>query len=319
MAKVQDVAALSGLSTSTVSPYLNKNGYVSKKAAAKIEKAIAELDFRPSFLGRSLKYNRSFIIAICVPMVSHPFFAKMIQAVENEAYRMGYKLLVTDSDNKREREEDFIELVLNKRVDGIIFVTHNKYETFDDSLPVVTIDRSFGPKVPCVTSDNYDAVYAGLAYLYNKGRRHIGFIGGRPNVQSEVLERYKAYQDFIRDKGLDDLSFYVDSRHGEELGNAYKFITKYQHLDAIVTSSDAYGFACYRALGYDSSATRKVDIITYDGIMNDWIQYPTFTAIKQNIDEMAKAVVDVLIKQMNKEPVKSKYIVKTEFIKGETA
>ena len=59
MAKVQDVAALSGLSTSTVSRYLNKNGYVSKKAAAKIEKAIAELDFRPSFLGRSLKYNRS--------------------------------------------------------------------------------------------------------------------------------------------------------------------------------------------------------------------------------------------------------------------
>lgn len=319
MASVKDVATYSGLGKTTVSRYLNKNGYVSKKSAAKIEKAITALGYRPNSLGRNLKYNRSNTIAICVPMVSHPFFAKMIQAVENEAYRNGYKLLVTDSDNKREREEAFIDLVLQNQVDGIIFVTHNKYETFDDTLPVVTIDRSFGENVPCVTSDNYEATYQALSYLHGLGMRKIGFIGGRPSVRSEVLRRYHAYEDFIKEHGLNDLAYYIDSRHGEEHAKASEYIQIHPDVEAIITTSDAYGFACYRALGYDGKGEHKVKIITYDGIMNDWIQQPTFTAIRQDIEAMAKTVVSVLISQIKKEKVASKYIVKTNFIKGETA
>lgn len=319
MASVKDVAAHSGLGKTTVSRYLNKNGYVSKKSAAKIEKSIEELGYRPNFLGRNLKYNRSNTIAICVPMVSHPFFAKMIQAVENEAYRNGYKLLVTDSDNKREREEAFIDLVLQNQVDGIIFVTHNKYETFDETLPAVTIDRSFGTSIPCITSDNYEASYQALEYLYNLGLRKIGFIGGRPSVRSEVVHRYHAYSDFIKEKGLEDYSYYVESRHGEEHSKAREYLRKFPDIEAIFTTSDAYGFACYRALGYDGQGTKKVKIITYDGIMNDWIQQPTFTSIRQDIDAMAKMVLSVLVKKIKKEKVDSKYIVKTSFIKGETA
>lgn len=319
MASVKDVAARSGLGKTTVSRYLNKNGYISKKSAAKIEKAIGELGYRPNSLGRNLKYKRSNTIAICVPVVSHPFFAKMIQAVENEAYRNGYKLLVTDSDNQREREEAFIELVLQNQVDGIIFVTHNKYETFDDTLPVVTIDRSFGTNVPCVTSDNYEATYAALEYLLSLGIKKIGFIGGRPTVRSEVLQRYHAYADFIKEHNLEDYSFYVDSRHGEEHAKASEFVKSRPDLEGIVTSSDAYAFACYRALGYDGKTEHKVKIISYDGIMNDWIQHPTFTAVRQDIEAMARTVVAVLIKQIKKEPVESKYIVKTRFVKGDTA
>jgi LacI family sucrose operon transcriptional repressor len=319
MASVKDVAAHSGLGKTTVSRYINKKGYVSKKAAKKIEESIQALGYRPNSLGRNLKYNRSNTIAICVPMVSHPFFAKMIQAVENEAYRNGYKLLVTDSDNKREREEAFIDLVLQNQVDGIIFVTHNKYETFDATLPVVTIDRSFGTDVPCVTSDNYEATYQALLYLYQLGLRKIGFIGGRPSVTSEVLHRYHAYLDFVHDYQLVDRSSYVDSRHGEEHAKASDYIRLHPDLEAIITSSDAYGFACYRALGYDGKKEHPVKIITYDGIMNDWIQQPTFTTIKQDIDQMAKTVVKVLIERINKQPVESKYIIKTSFVRGETA
>ncbi len=312
-----DIANLAKVSKSTVSRYLN-NGYVSKDAAERIKKVIEQENYEQNSFGRALKLNRSFILALCVPMISHPFFAKISECIENVAHEFGYKLLITDSDNNRKREEEFIKMLKNNQVDGIIFITHNKYNNFDSSLPIVTIDRLFGKNVPCITSDNYDATFKAIKYLYSLNCRNIGFIGGKPSVSSEVLERYNAYNDVCDELGLEKYIFYDDFRHGEEYVHSKRFLNKYKKLDAVFTTSDSFGFAIYRVareLNYNSD----LKIITYDGCMGDWIQNPTFTTIKQDLNNMARQVVTTLIKRIDKEEVESKIIVPTTFVKGETA
>ncbi|MGM9874249.1 MAG: LacI family DNA-binding transcriptional regulator [Bacilli bacterium] len=315
MSSILDVAKSAGVSKSTVSRYFN-NGYVSKEVRIKIEKAINELNYKTNSIGKMFKDNSTKTIALCVPVVSHPFFALMIQAIENEAHANGYKLLITGSANDVEREKEFIDLLSHNQVDGIIFITHNKYRHFDSSLPVVTIDRHFGKNVPCITSDNYDATYKALKYLYQKGHRKIGFIGGCPKVESEVSKRYDAYLDFIKAYNLESYVYYEDFRHGEEILRSLQFNEKYPDVDALFATSDAFGFAFYRIC---NDINKKIDIITYDGCMNKWIQVPTFTSVRQNIEEMAKVTVDVLLRRIKKEKVDSLYKIKTEFVIGETA
>ena len=124
MSSIIDVAKKAGVSKSTVSRYFN-NGYVSEECAERIKKAIDDLSYSPSSLGRALKYNRSMTIGLCVPKISHPFFSKITEAIEDEAYALGYRLLLTDSGNDKAREESFISLAKKNQIDGIIFVTHN--------------------------------------------------------------------------------------------------------------------------------------------------------------------------------------------------
>lgn len=314
---IVDIAKIANVSKSTVSRYLN-NGYVSKEAQKRIKQAIESENYEQNSFGRMLKLNRSFAIALCVPMISHPFFAKITEEIENCAYEFGYKLLVTDSDNNRAREEEFISMVYKNQVDGIIFITHNKYECFDSSLPIVTIDRLFGDNVPCITSDNYNATYNAIKYLFEKGCRNIGFIGGRPLVNSEVLERYHAYLDACKDFGLQTYVSYGNFRHGEEYTHSNEFLHKYTNLDAVFATSDTFGFTIYR-VATEMNYPQQLRIITYDGCMSDWIQNPTFTTIRQDLKSMAFKVVDTLLKRINKEKVESKIIVPTEFVIGETA
>ncbi len=310
MTNIYDVAELAGVSKSSVSRYFN-GGSLSKKSAKKIEEAIKKLNYKPNFVGKVLKDNSTHLIGICIPLMSHPFFAKFIQAVNKEVYKHNYSLIILESDNKLEKEKESIDLIHHNKVDGLIFVTHNANLPFDFNIPVVTIDRHI-KDVPCITSNNYDSTINALEYLYKKGRRHIGFIGGKPEMSSEVNLRYEAYIDFINKHHLENHSSFLVMKHGEEYKLAKNYLEKEKAIDACFASSDAFAFAIHRL-------NPKLDIIAFDGCMQDWIQIPVFTSIKQDIPALAKKAVEVLLERINKKPVKDKYILDTTFIQGETA
>ena len=94
MTSIGDVAKLAGVSRSTVSLVCNNKGYVSEETRKKIEKAMKELNYIPSELGRNLKMQKSGIVGIIVPDIAHPFFSTFIKYAEKELYSRGYKALV---------------------------------------------------------------------------------------------------------------------------------------------------------------------------------------------------------------------------------
>lgn len=157
--------------------------------------------------------------------MSHPFFSKFIQAVNKEVYKHNYSLIILESENKFEKESESIDLIHHNKVDGLIFVTHNANLPFDFNIPIVTIDRHI-KDVPCVSSSNYDSTFKALEYLYDKGARNIGFLGGRPEMPSEVNLRYDAYCDFIKKYHLENHSLFEPVSHGEEYKMTEVFLKK---------------------------------------------------------------------------------------------
>ena len=111
MASIGDVAKLAGVSRSTVSLVCNNKGYVSDETRKKIEKAMKELNYIPSELGRNLKMQKSGIVGIIVPDIAHPFFSTFIKYAEKELYSRGYKALVCGTAGREDVEEAYLQML----------------------------------------------------------------------------------------------------------------------------------------------------------------------------------------------------------------
>src|SRR3979411_3135142 len=119
-ASIYDVARESGVSVFTVSAVVNKKSHVGKKLLERVESAIQKLNYRPNLIARSLAKQRTHTIGMIVPDIANPFFPMVVRGAEDAAQKHGYNLLLCNSDDSLEKEERAIELLLSKRVDGIL-------------------------------------------------------------------------------------------------------------------------------------------------------------------------------------------------------
>lgn len=319
MASIHDVAKLAGVGTTTVSRVINKNGYVSKETLEKVNKAIKELNYSPNQLGKNLRNKKSYLVALFVPTVFHPFFSKLAYYVENELYNSSYKMLLVNSQGEIEKEVKLMKMIHSGQVEGIIYVTHYNEKINFKSLPVVTLDRHIDG-VPCITSDNYNATKKALYYLRKVGCKNIGFIGGKAISSSETEQRYLAYLDFCKETNNPSSISYSEFKHGEELMISKRFIDKYTDLDGIFCSSDLLTNACYIKLtAKGKSVPDDVKLVGYDGALNELVPEPIFTVVKQKVDIIAKELVRVLIDKINGQEVDELEYVSSEFVIGDTA
>lgn len=316
-ASLDDVATLAKVSKSTVSRYLN-DGYVSSDKRERIRAAIESLGYVANRNARLLRSNKLNSIALFVPTVEHPFFSCLADRVEKFLYERGVRMVLVSSAGNIEKEKEMIDMVGEKMVSGCIVVTHNLIPNLPENAPIVTIDRHFGPTIPCITSDNYEASLRALEYLYESGCRHIGFIGGRPLVPSEVNDRLGAYLDFCAKHHLVPTYSYQTFDHGQEYEIAKAFLRENPNLDSTFCGSDLLAYSVYQ-LTPKSLIPAKFKIISFDGITEKLFSYVRLTAVAQDVTALAKQAVEVLLDRIAGKPTKEKYIIPTRFTLGETA
>ena len=312
-----DVAALAKVSKSTVSRYLN-DGYVSGDKRERIKAAIDSLGYVANRNARLLRSNKLNSIALFVPTVEHPFFSCLADRVEKFLYERGVRMILVSSAGDIAKEKEMIDMVGEKMVSGCIVVTHNIIPNLPENAPIVTIDRHFGPTIPCITSDNYEASLRALEYLYESGCRHIGFIGGRPLVPSEVNARLAAYLDFCRKYQLMPVYSYETFDHGQEYEVAKAFLQANPNLDSVFCGSDLLAYSVYQ-LTPKSLILSRFKIISFDGITEKLFSYVRLTSVAQDVTALAKMAVEVLLDRLAGKPTKEKYVIPTRFIRGETA
>src|SRR6202521_3438776 len=119
-ASIYDVARESGVSAFTVSAVINNKSHVSKKLRERVEVAIRKLNYRPNLLARSLAKQKTHTIGMIVPDIANPFFPLVVRGAEDAAQKRGYNLLLCNSDDSQPKEESVLEVLLSKRVDGIL-------------------------------------------------------------------------------------------------------------------------------------------------------------------------------------------------------
>ena len=202
---ISDVAKLAGVSTATVSHTINSTRYVSGETKEKVYKAIAELGYTPDASARSFRTGKKKTIGFIVPDISNKFFATMIESVENYLSSHGYHLIIANTKENPEREENNVRLLAAGLVDGLLIAsTMEDFSRFDALIPagfpVVLVDRTFEVKrFPSVCVSNFQPIYRSVCRLSGKGAKRIGIVGGLPRLSS-TQERISAYRQAVEER-----------------------------------------------------------------------------------------------------------------------
>ncbi len=204
-ASIYDVARKSAVSVFTVSEVVNKKSHVSKKLRDRVEETIRKLNYRPNLIARSLAKQKTHTIGMIVPDIANPFFPMVVRGAEDAAQKHGYNLLLCNSDDSLDKEERAIELLLSKRVDGILltkaaedFRAPLRQMIKEVKVPFVLVMRTY-PKLTsdAVISDDYQGAYDAVSHLARSGRRRIGLISG-PLKVSNAVARWQGFHDSLK-------------------------------------------------------------------------------------------------------------------------
>jgi len=201
---VKDVAKAAGVSTATVSRVINDDPRISEDTRKRVLDCIKRLDYKINNIARSLKTNRTYTIGFISPELSNDFFMGIAKGVEDELRKQGYSIIICNSNESAEEEEDRIKLLYEKCVDGVIIIPatgegkHYK-QLKDVNVPVVLADRLVDNfDTDAVLVDNINGSYAAIEYLINQGQRRIGFIGGDLRI-TPARERFEGYKRALAD------------------------------------------------------------------------------------------------------------------------
>ncbi|MBR2498759.1 MAG: LacI family DNA-binding transcriptional regulator [Clostridia bacterium] len=316
---IKDVAKHAGVGIGTVSRVINNQKAVGEKTRAKVLGAMKELNYSPNNMASQLRKNETKILALLVPIINHPFFARLAYFVEDEADKFGYTMLLVSSQQRVEKEEEIISRIKRREVDGAVFVTHFMHEEEElKNCPIVSIDRDFGGKTPYVTSDNYEATKKALKYMIERGAKKVGFLGSKPIVESEVMLREKAYLEVMEEYHMPVRMVNQVMQHGEEMAIVADFIEKYPDVDGVFVSGYTLSQVFHdNMIELEKNIPEDLQIISYDGMFKQW-STNNMTCVEQPIEEMARQAVRLLVKKIHNEETGVRTVLKTKLVLGST-
>ena len=328
MATIRDVAADAGVSVGTVSKVLN-NLYVKPGNREKVEASIKKLDYRVNTYARGLKAQQTHTVAILIPDLINPFFAMLVNDVEQVLAALGYRLLLCNSHNNADRELAYLNMARQNKVDGLIALTYSNLDEYlEAGLPVVSIDRHFSRQgICCVSGDNAEGGRLAAQQFIKTGCRNVIYIRNGSNLENETLKRGQAFLEACRKAGLsaEAMDFGEETTLQKEgVRRIHAFLEEIVRdggceYDGIFASSDVHAAVILKKLReLGVSVPRQVQLIGYDGLRVLNVGDYVVSSIEQPVQEMAVACADVLLKLIEKKPVESSIILPVRFVDGGT-
>ena len=298
---IGDVAAQAGVSIATVSKVINGRYGVAPATLDRVQAVIDELGYESSLVARSLRSRRTNVLGIVVADIE-PFSAELLKGAGAAIRERGYELIVySGSGHGKDHsgwERRYISRLGGTLTDGIILVTPTVVDV-DDGTPVVAVDPHTGPStLPSVHSDNLAGAITATRHLLQLGHRRIGFLAGRPDLES-ARQREQGYRQALADAGIA-----VDPsliRVGDyELETSQEPARQLLILDdrptAIFAANDLSAMQTMhvaRTLGLDVPG--DVSVVGFDNIPESALIEPPLTTIDQSIQEMGRRAVELLM------------------------
>ena len=185
MSAIHEVAKLAGVAPITVSRVVNNNGYVSEETRRRVEAAIRELDYIPNALGPSLRSKRTETLALVLSDITNPFWTAVARGVEDAANQRGYHIIIGNTDESPEKEDQYLTFLMKKQVDGFLVVpvsAHSQKTLQRRRVPFVMLDRKIrDEEVDSVRCDSITGAYGLTRHLLELGHQ-IGRASCRERV-----------------------------------------------------------------------------------------------------------------------------------------
>jgi LacI family transcriptional regulator len=306
---VRDVAAAASVSVGTVSNVLNRPEKVSPATVERVTQAIAELGFVRNDAARQLRAGRSRSIALIVLDAGNPFFAEVARGAEDRAAAAGMSVLLGNSDERSDREDAYVELFREQRVNGVLVTPVDgdlgRLERLrTGGVPVVLVDhedsgRAFGS----VSVDDVEGGYLAVSHLLSIGRRRIAFIGGPGSIR-QVADRLEGARRAIAEVPGATLEVIEMSAlsvlQGREAGELLRGRAAADRPDAVFAANDLLAVGALQAftLMSDLQVPRDIALIGYDDIDFASATVVPLSSIRQPAHLIGYTAVDLLLKDI---------------------
>lgn len=310
---IKDIAKAANVSITTVSFILNGKAEkmrISQEMIIKVEKIIKELGFRPNQVARSLRTGNTKTIGLIVEDISNPFFASIARLIENKAYKHGYKIIYSSTENNLEKAQGLIRMFKSRQVDGYIIAPMVGMEEdikglLMDRTPVVVFDRSLpGVDVNCVLVDNIGGTYDGTEFLINHKKKNIAFVSVDVEVE-EIKDRYKGYEKALLLNGIKlnkklCKSIPFTNTAEETTAELVEFFTANPAIDGVLFATNylaVRGLFSFREMGKQIGDNFRV--IAYDDHDIFKLHSPAISAVDQPVEAIADEVMRLILKSMS--------------------
>jgi len=310
--KIIDVASKAGVSPATVSRVLNNHANVNDKTKEKVMQVISELGYLPNAAAKNLRSQKTMTIGVIVPEINNSYYAEIIKGIENKAYAAKYKVIICDTENNKDKELDFINLLINRTVDSMILVTPLMSD--EDISRIVAMNYSIGvvgrhvenSGVPCVLTDNVKFSREVIRHLVEQGHQKIVFLSGYADA-IDSYERLEGYLKALREHHIPFLPELIENGNFNERGGyeaMKRLFDKKIDFTAVYAANDEMALGVYKACS--ELGIRIPGELAVVGVDNNRIGRditPKLSTVNQPKIQMGSTIVEKIIEQLEHEAV----------------
>ena len=295
---MKDVAREAGVALGTVSKVVNGIP-VGEEYRVRVQAAIEKLGYRLNSYAKGLKSGKTMAVAVIMPNLVSPYFSLLVNAINKVLIARKYWMAYYSSDYDPEQEQEFVHLAAQQKVDGVICLSYNSKLVVPENVPLVSIDRYFGAKIPCVSSDNYGGGWMAAEKLAELGCRHVAIMQVGSRLPHEPDKRRDGFLAACEALGVDcDKCILKD---GDPYQDFVDFLQSHFHdgkldFDGIFCVTDAVVYqirGTLRDMGL--SVPEDVQMIGFDGIRNFGDLELTCSTIVQPVETIAETCVDLIL------------------------
>jgi LacI family transcriptional regulator len=307
---IKDIAKKANVSITTVSFILNGKAEkmrISQDMITKVEKIIKELGFRPNQVARSLRTGNTKTIGLIVEDISNPFFASIARLIEDKAYKHGYKIIYSSTENNLDKAKGLIRMFKSRQVDGYIIAPMLGMEDdirglLTDRTPVVVFDRHLpGLEVSTVLVDNIEGTFMATQSLIEQGKKNIAFVTVDVEAE-EIKDRYTGYERALKvnkikaDDSICKLIPFANTAE-ETTAELIAFFTANPQIDAVLFATN---YLAVRGLFSFKEMNKQINqdfkVIAYDDHDIFKLYSPAISAVYQPIEDIADQVITLILK-----------------------
>lgn len=322
---LKDIAEKLNISVTTVSKALKEYPDVSKKTRRLVREMAKTLNYKPNEFAVNLRTNESKTIGIIIPEVVHHFFSSVIKGIISQAEKKGYLVIILQSDENFELEKKQLDLLLSKKVDGILISLANATAKFNhleqiisNGTPLVMFDK-IAKLVHCskVVIDDRKAAYTATQHLIDSGCKHIAHFRG-PLLPQNSIDRFLGYKKALEDNGIEynpKLVYICNAMSFEEgVHFAKQLINEHNNVDGIFINTDLVAIGAISELKkHNVKIPEDISIVGFSNWFMSSVVSPSLTTINQPGFKMGKTAFKLLYKEIQKrkkeKPVNFKQVV----------
>ena len=308
MATIRDVAKRAGVAPITVSRVINNSVSVSPETRERVKDAIQELGYVPNRLARSLRLKRTNTLALVVTDITNPFWTTVARGVEDAAQDAGFTVILCNTDESEAKQEQYLDVLLQKRVDGILLVpARSSAEQVEcvqkQDMPLVVLDRRVcSDQVDVVRGDSEEGACQLVRHLLSLGHRRIAVLSGPKDV-STAEDRVIGYRKALTEAGVEVRADWVlYGRFSKESGYemTQQVLATSPRPTALFAGNNFIAIGALRALrDAGLRVPEDISVVAFDDLMADLAVEPFLTVVDQPSYEMGRQAADLLLARLS--------------------